>query len=206
MSTQNIPNFIQHILKRINLKRDLHFQTNTTIDTLDYSGTGLNAGSKLIMAASGQVIRDLARSIPSDLNLPKGFCKVTLIMPGVCCVEGKTFTDYASASREMEELTSYLGAADFSSTPLIIVADDSTFTSATVNNFLWVAFTRSNPSHDVYGVNAIQAHKHWGCEAPLIIDARTKPHHAPTLEADPAVSRQVDDIVRRVPALSKLGI
>ncbi|RLD22036.1 MAG: 3-octaprenyl-4-hydroxybenzoate carboxy-lyase [Bacteroidetes bacterium] len=206
LSTRDIPLFIQHILKRIDLKRDLHFQTNTTIDTLDYSGTGLNAGSKLIMAASGPILRDLATEVPADLRLPDGFGNAKLVMPGICCIEGKAFSDYPSASHEMEELAAHLGALDLNSVPLVIVVDDSTFSSATTNNFLWVTFTRSNPSHDVYGVNASQRHKHWGCDPPLIIDARIKPHHAPVLEVDPAVSRRVDEIVRRMPMLSKLGI
>ena len=34
--------FLQHILERVNWERDLHFYTKTSIDTLDYSGEGLN--------------------------------------------------------------------------------------------------------------------------------------------------------------------
>jgi len=34
----------------IDLKRDLHFYTKTTIDTLDYSGNNINEGSKLVLA------------------------------------------------------------------------------------------------------------------------------------------------------------
>jgi 4-hydroxy-3-polyprenylbenzoate decarboxylase len=39
---------------------------------------------------------------------------------------------------------------------------------------------------------AFTRQKHWGCAGPLVIDARIKPHHAPPLEEDPAVSRRVD--------------
>src|SRR5262245_56594722 len=46
--------FLRHLLERIDWRRDLHFQTSTTIDTLDYSGTGLNEGSKVVMAAAGE--------------------------------------------------------------------------------------------------------------------------------------------------------
>jgi len=48
ISAQNIPAFMQYFLQRINLERDIHFYTNTSIDTLDYSGTGLNKGSKVV--------------------------------------------------------------------------------------------------------------------------------------------------------------
>ncbi|MBP1729039.1 MAG: UbiD family decarboxylase, partial [Deltaproteobacteria bacterium] len=34
--------FLQFMLQRVDWRRDLHFQTSTTIDTLDYSGSGLN--------------------------------------------------------------------------------------------------------------------------------------------------------------------
>jgi 4-hydroxy-3-polyprenylbenzoate decarboxylase len=203
LSVNNIPGFMQYILKRIDLKRDLHFQTNTTIDTLDYSGTGMNAGSKLIMAASGPVIRNLATEIPPDLNLSDGFGRMKLVMPGVACVEGKPFSNYPSASNEIEQLALQLQSCDFSSIPLIIVVDNSTFTSETMDNFLWVTFTRSNPSHDIYGVNAFDRYKHWGCDPPLIIDARIKPHHAPVLEIDRKTESSVDELIKRTPALSK---
>ena len=44
---------LRHLLERVDWRRDLHFQTCTTIDTLDYSGTALNEGSKLVVAAAG---------------------------------------------------------------------------------------------------------------------------------------------------------
>jgi 4-hydroxy-3-polyprenylbenzoate decarboxylase len=76
--------------------------------------------------------------------------------------------------------------------PLIVVVDDSEFTARTSNNFLWVAFTRSDPANDVHGVGSFVHRKHWGCRGPLVMDARLKPHMPPPLESDPAVSRRVD--------------
>jgi 4-hydroxy-3-polyprenylbenzoate decarboxylase len=75
---------------------------------------------------------------------------------------------------------------------LVVLVDDSTFTARTLNNFLWVTFTRSNPAADVHGVGAFTRHKHWGCHGSLVIDARIKPHHAPPLEEDADVSRHVE--------------
>jgi 4-hydroxy-3-polyprenylbenzoate decarboxylase len=74
----------------------------------------------------------------------------------------------------------------------MVLCDDASFTAQSINNFVWVTFTRSNPSHDIYGINSFTEHKHWGCNGPLIIDARIKPHHAPVLEKDPAVEKLVD--------------
>ncbi|MCR9202258.1 MAG: UbiD family decarboxylase, partial [Planctomycetaceae bacterium] len=52
LDIHDVSAFFQHVLERIDLTRDLHFQTCTTIDTLDYTGTGLNEGSKLVIAAA----------------------------------------------------------------------------------------------------------------------------------------------------------
>jgi len=76
--------------------------------------------------------------------------------------------------------------------PLVVVVDDSEFAARTLNNFLWVTFTRSNPAVDVYGIGSFVEQKHWGCRGSLVIDARAKPHHAPPLVEDPDVRRRVD--------------
>jgi 4-hydroxy-3-polyprenylbenzoate decarboxylase len=44
----------------------------------------------------------------------------------------------------------------------------------------------------LYGVGSFVQQKHWGCEGSLVIDARIKPHHAPPLVEDAAVSRRVE--------------
>ena len=83
-------------------------------------------------------------------------------------------------------------------TPIrVLLVDDSHFTAATLNNFVWVAFTRSNPGHDLYGVRSFTEFKHWGCHGPLVIDARKKPHHAPELVADPQVQQRAETLLKR---------
>ena len=74
--------------------------------------------------------------------------------------------------------------------------DDAAFTAEKLNNFLWVTFTRCNPSHDIYGVNPFTENKHWGCSS-VIFDARIKPHNAPVLVLDEKVERSVDEILKR---------
>ena len=59
LDIHDIPAFFRHLLERVDWQNDLHFQTRTTIDTLDYSGTGLNAGSKVVIAAAGPERRRL---------------------------------------------------------------------------------------------------------------------------------------------------
>lgn len=193
LSTHDIPAFFHHLLERVDWKRDLHFQTNTTIDTLDYSGSGWNAGSKVVVACHGPVLRQLKHELPSGLNLPTSFKAPKWVQPGILALQGPRF-DPKTPGLEMEALVEQLAAFDWTGIPLIIVCDDSQFISETLNNFVWVTFTRANPSHDIYGVGSSVIHKHWGCSGPLVIDARIKPHHAPPLIADQQVSRRVDQL------------
>ena len=87
--------------------------------------------------------------------------------------------------------------------PLVVVCDDSTFTAQSIENFVWTTFTRSNPAMDVYGIGASQQDKHFGCTGSLVIDARTKPHHASGLMEDPATSSKVDARAARGGELAK---
>jgi 4-hydroxy-3-polyprenylbenzoate decarboxylase len=192
LDIHDIHAFFRHMLERVDLTRDLHFQTRTTIDTLDYSGSGLNSGSKLVVAVAGARKRDLAKEPPAALRMPQGFGEVRMVMPGVLAVEAPAFVSYEATQREIALLNRELGGTDLSSLPLLILCDDAEFVSRSIDNFVWVTFTRSNPSHDVHGIGAFIEHKHWGCRGPMIIDARGKPHHAPPLERDPDVERRVD--------------
>src|SRR4030095_11744710 len=88
MTTPHHPGYFRHIRERVDWSRDLHFHTNTTIDTLDYSGDGLNMGSKLVIAAAGPPIRELATELPRDLRLPEGFSEPRVAMPGGLVVKG----------------------------------------------------------------------------------------------------------------------
>ncbi|MEL6941131.1 MAG: 3-octaprenyl-4-hydroxybenzoate carboxy-lyase, partial [Bacteroidota bacterium] len=94
----------------------------------------------------------------------------------------------------MHQLAEYLKRYNWDSVPMIVVCDNSQFLIETLNNFLWAAFTRTNPSHDIYGVDAFTEFKHWGCRGALIFDARIKPHHAPELIPDEKVMRKVDGL------------
>ncbi len=109
---------------------------------------------------------------------------------------------YGSGDEGDDAVERFCGAFDAMATinrfPLVVVVDDAEFAARTLNNFLWVAFTRSNPAADVYGIESFTRQKHWGCRGALVIDARTKPRHAPPLVED-------REIVRRVDALGAAG-
>ncbi len=199
LDIHDIPAFFRHLLERIDWRTDLHFQTCTTIDTLDYSGTGLNEGSKVVMAAAGPPRRQLGTMLPDRLVLPEGFGELRLCLPGILAVQGPACTATSRGPTEpatdtaVEGLCQAWGPGEtLDGFPLVVVVDDSAFVARTLNNFLWVTFTRSNPAADLYGVGAFTWQKHWGCQGPLVMDARIKPHHAPPLEEDPAITRRVD--------------
>ncbi|MFT6815657.1 MAG: 4-hydroxy-3-polyprenylbenzoate decarboxylase [Sphingobacteriales bacterium] len=186
--------YLSHILERMDLTRDVHFHTNTTMDTLDYSGDGLNSGSKVVFAAAGVKLRDLEARLPEGLNLPESVVAYHFVQPGVLALQLNAFESKETAQKEIAELGENLkkNAALLKGFPLIVLCDDSAFVAETINNFLWVTFTRSNPSHDIYGVGESVQNKHWGCTGSLMIDARIKPHHAPLLVTDPVIENRVD--------------
>jgi len=194
LDLHHIDQFIGHVLRRCDWRRDLHFQTCTTIDTLDYSGSGLNRGSKVVLAASGPELRTLPTELPVDLRLPDGFNAPHVAQPGILILQGPTCQGHDSVPQQtMEQLCSFFKATDsINNFPLIIVSDDSAFAAQTLNNFLWTTFTRSDPAQDIYGIESFTDTKHWGCRGSLVIDARRKAHHAPPLIDDPAIEKRVD--------------
>lgn len=189
LTTHDVADYFKHVLERVDWTRDLHFHTRTSIDTLDYSGDGLNSGSKVVIAAAGEKKRELGTLLP-ELNLPDGFKDVKVVLPGIIAIQGNKYTDRQTAESSTSYLTSHL--SHLTTFPLVILCDDSEFVSRNLNNFLWTTFTRSNPSHDIYGVDSFTENKHWGCRGSLIIDARIKPHHAPPLIKDPQIEKRVD--------------
>jgi 4-hydroxy-3-polyprenylbenzoate decarboxylase len=197
LSTHNIEAYFTFLLERINLEKDIHFYTNTTIDTLDYSGSSLNSGSKVVFAAYNDKQRDLCTEVPAALKELNEFVNAQLIMPGIVAIQSIVNSKWSmdEVKKLSEVLTAY--STQLTALPFIILCDDASFTSETLNNFLWVAFTRCNPSHDIHGVNSFVEHKHWGCKGPLIFDARIKPHHAPPVEKDAAIEKQIDRLFNK---------
>lgn len=192
LHTHNIEDFLIHMLERMDFSRDLHFFTKTTIDTLDYSGSDLNSGSKVVFAAAGEVKRELIKELPAIFGLPRPFNNFKLALPGVVAVESPIYVSAAETLEQIEILNKNLKSHKSGNIALIVLCDDAGFTAENINNLVWVTFTRSNPSHDIYGINSFTENKHWGCEGPLIIDARKKPHHAPELIKDPQVEKNIE--------------
>src|SRR6185369_7512847 len=94
----DIAGFLRFILERADFSRDLHFQTSTTMDTLDYSGSGLNRGSKVVVAAAGEKRRTLATELPKEFFLPDGFGNPRLCLPGVLALSAPSCSSARNAS------------------------------------------------------------------------------------------------------------
>ena len=200
LDIHDIESFFVHVLARVDWTRDLHFQTRTTIDTLDYSGSGFNEGSKLVVAAAGPIQRQLPTELGSNVNLPAGFHTPRVCFPGVLAISGPEFGSEERQGETVRDFSERLGTDhSLHPFPLITLVDDSEFTAQNLRNWLWVTFTRSNPAADIGGVGDDTVWKHWGCSGPLVIDARIKPHHAPPLIEDPGVTARIDELCSRMP-------
>ena len=199
LDIHDIPQFFKHVLERVLWERDLHFQTHTTIDTLDYSGTRLHQGSKLVITATGSRRRGLATQLPNDVQWPEGFHNPRMGLPGILVIQGPPFSSKEEEGPRLKKFCDILKppTGQLSSCPLIIIVDDSEEATRTLNNLLWIPFTRSNPASDIYGIDDFTEDKHWGCRGPLVIDARIKPHHAPILEEDPQVVKRIEALGTR---------
>ena len=197
----DVAGFFGHVLKRIDFSRDLHFETSTSIDTLDYTGSKLNHGSKLTIAAAGLKKREL-RSNPEDLQTLQiqGITAAKIPMPGVIVLQGPAFdgsvrdafiTKIEEALVHWEFRENYPWISIVDSAPIL----DNSLDTSKLRDFLWLTFTRSDPAKDVFGYHAQIREKHWGCEAPLIVDARIKPHHQKALAIPEDIRNRVEKIL-----------
>jgi 4-hydroxy-3-polyprenylbenzoate decarboxylase len=139
-------------------------------------------------------VRTLPTKLPESLDLPAGFDRPRIIAPGIIAITGPKATAERGSSDALLEAfcASFIPADPINSFPLLLIVDDSDFVAADFDNFLWVTFTRSNPATDVYGIGSETRNKHWGCTGALVIDARSKAHHAPPLVDDPEIDKRVD--------------
>ncbi|MBC7567040.1 MAG: UbiD family decarboxylase [Pedobacter sp.] len=197
LDTHDLSAFMQHVLCRMDFRRDLHFYTQTTIDTLDYSGEGLNSGSKVAFAAAGEIKRKLFTDLEFIAELPFDFSDLRIAVAGIATITASPYVDTKTTQTQVLTLSHALEKHDLSGLAIIVICDDSEFTSANINNLIWITFTRSNPATDIYGVSESTINKHWGCDGPIIIEARKKPHHAPELIKDLNIEKRVDEILAR---------
>ena len=204
LSPNNCKEFFIHLLERIDFRRDIHFHTNTVMDTLDYTGGEINTGSKVVFAAVGKKERTLSTAESVELRLPKKFSSPKKIFDGVLAIQSQPFSVVENEKKNIEELKKALKSVpEMKGFPLVILTDDSRFTAETMANFLWVTFTKSDPARDIYGVEEFVQDKHWGCLGSLIIDARQKPYMPKPLEKNQMIEKKINRFWEKGGSLAK---
>ncbi len=174
-----------HVLERVNWQSDLFVFANVSQDTLDYTGPSVNKGSKAMLMGLG---KDIRRILPRHFQgeLPSGCRKPVAYLPGTLVVEGDSFeTDKELPDRLAD-------CEDLSDWQVVLLVDDSSAATGSLQEFLWTFFTRFEPAGDIHAKQTITRRFHVGLEPPIVVDCRMKPWYPHVLEVDPETKRLVD--------------
>lgn len=185
LDVSDFPKLWQHILERIQWNQDLFVFANVSQDTLDYTGPAVNSGSKAMMLGLGSEKR---RDLPQEFhgNLPPDCSHAQVYLPGTLVVQGADYAGHATLARE---LAHWEGLGNW---PIVILVDDSTAATVSLQEFLWTMFTRFEPAADIHGRVQTVHRFHVGLEAPVVFDCRMKPWYTEVLEVDLPTKERVD--------------
>jgi UbiD family decarboxylase len=176
---------LEHVLARTNPETDLYVFSNLSMDTLDYTGPAVNAGSKGVWLGLGDPVRELPRefrpveALPADLSDARVFC-------GGCLVVGGP-----SFEKDREAPSRLAAHPAFRGWPLVVLTDEPKRAAASPMNFLWTTFTRFEPAADIHAASTRVVRHHLVHEPPIVIDARKKPSLPKELSCDPATAATV---------------
>ncbi len=177
------PELMEAILERFMPERDLLILTDTSMDTLDYTGRKFNTGSKAIMTGLGEPIRELARTyngghIPG-IRQVNPYCGGCLVIAGASYDEDKQLPDRL-IKESQEQLREW---------QLVFLVDDADIVRSQ-QDFIWTTFTRFDPAHDLYAkANIVRNNIQY--KGPLIIDARMKPFYPEEVKVLPEIDEKV---------------
>lgn len=163
---KNFPVLLEHVLERFQPETDLFVFSNVSMDTLDYTSGKVNEGSKAIMLGLGEPVRKLPRLFAGEL--PRYVSSAEVFCGGCLVLQGGSFAeDEALAARVANDPL-------FASWPLIVLHDDAGV-ARSAPDFLWATWTRFEPAADIYAAKTSVRRHHLVYQAPIVIDARTKP-------------------------------
>jgi UbiD family decarboxylase len=175
---QDFTSLLEHVLSRFEPEHDLLIITETSTDTLDYTGRRLNHGSKAIMMGLGNPKRELP--VQYKGLLPPGIKNVQTFCAGCLVIVGPKFIDNKNFAYDLLKLIKT--DSDFNQWPLIILLDNL-YDKQNQTGFLWQVFTRFDPALDIYcTVKLVRNHRLY--HGPIIIDARNKPDYPQELFPD----------------------
>lgn len=179
----NFPKLLEHILARFRPETDLFVFSNVSMDTLDYTSGKVNEGSKAIMLGLGEPVRNLPREFSGQL--PSGVTRAEVFCGGCLVLQGPPYEeDQALAARVARH-------PGFAQWPLIVLHDNAAVANS-VTEFLWSTWTRFEPAADIYASNTTIHRHHLVYQAPIVIDARTKPGFPDELIVRDDIAKLVD--------------
>lgn len=185
VNLQDFPRFLETILARFRPETDLMILSNTSMDTLDYTGREFNHGSKAIMMGVGDEVRSLPGKY-TEGDLP-GVEEIGVFCRGTLLLSGK---GYQADETLPERIISALHGRDFPWPLLILVDDVQAIRDQT--SFLWTVFTRFDPQQDLYAEKEIRGNR-IAFRGPILIDARMKPFYPDELEPLPETVKLVNE-------------
>ncbi len=175
----------KHVLERVDWTKDLFVFANVSQDTLDYTGPSVNKGSKAMLLGLG---REPIRDLPDTFNgsLPERLTHAKVFLPGTLVVQGP---DYEAEPELAKQTAKWEGLVDW---PVIILVDNSSAATLSMQEFLWTFFTRFEPAADIHGGEQSVSRYHVGLKGPIVFDCRMKPWYTDILEVDPETKQKVD--------------
>jgi UbiD family decarboxylase len=178
---------LEHVLARTRPETDLYVFSNTSMDTLDYTGPAVNEGSKGVWLGLGDPVRELPRERSSDAPLPAGVSEARVFCGGCLVIGGPRYSVEPGAAARL--------AADpaFAAWPLLVLTDEPARAARSPMNFLWTTFTRFEPGADIHAASRRIVRNQVSFSGPILIDARLKPGFPDELAADPETAQRVGE-------------
>ncbi len=204
LDVHDVADFLRHVLERVDWRRDLHFQTCTTIDTLDYSGGRLNEGSKLVIAAAGPPRADAAVALRQPAGAARGLGSAGrgLFLPGILAWCEGPGRQGAAARRTGPGGGPVLRLRQSAATaingfPLVVVVDRQRFCRADAGQFSLDDLHPQQSGADIYGIEAFWLGQALGL--PRLAGDRRPEQAAPRPAAGrrPGGDRRVDALAAR---------
>ncbi len=180
-----------HVLERAQWDRDLFVFANVSQDTLDYTGPSVNKGSKaMIMGLGKETIRELPRSFSGEL--PSGCSHPKVFLPGTLVIQGTGYDDNPNLAEQLAK------SEKVSDWPVILLVDNTSEATYSMQEFLWTFFTRFEPAADIHGAASNVNRFHVGLTPPIVFDCRMKPWYTEVLEVDEATKVKVDSKYNKI--------
>lgn len=180
-----------YCLERVQWDRDLFIFANVSQDTLDYTGPSVNKGSKAMIMGLG---KEKKRDLPTSFNgeLPQGCDLPNVFLPGTLVVQGCPYEQDINLAQR-------IAAADsLAQWPVILLVDNTSQATISIQEFLWTFFTRFEPAADIHGAGQSVNRFHVGLKPPIVIDCRMKPWYTEVLEVDESTRQKVDEKYNRI--------